>query len=100
MSIGYYRRGWALGAHYFPYSKQTLVGTTDVSEYSDGMGFQVDVGYYFRLTRFLSVGPQLVYKSIQYGEGESATTNNDADASSTHSVFTPMLSFIVNIYRG
>lgn len=100
MSIGYIRKGLSLGAHYFPYSKQTLDGTTDVEEYSEGMGFQLDVAYYFRLGRFVSIGPQLVYKSISYGEGESATTNVDADASSQHTVVTPMFTILINLYRG
>ena len=100
ISFGYLRKGWFISGHAFPYSKQTLTGTTDVSEYSDGLGFQLDAAYYFRLGRFVSLGPQLVYKSIQYGEGESAVTSVDADAQSQHTVLTPMLTLIFNLYRG
>ena len=100
ISFGYLRHGWSLSGTFFPYSKQTLTNTTDVSQYSEGLGFQVDAAYYFRIGNYFSVGPQLVFKSINYGQAESATTSVNANASSTHSVFTPMLSMIINLYRG
>lgn len=100
MSFGYIRWGWALTATFFPYSKQTLTGASDVSEYADGLGFQADVAYYFRLGNHVSVGPQLVYKSINYSEAEAATGNLDYTADSQHSVLTPMITLIFNIYRG
>lgn len=99
-SIGYIRHGWSLAATLFPYSKQDLDGTADVAKYSEGLGFQLDAGYFFRLSPYFSLGPQLTYKSIQYSDAESATTSVTADANSTHSVFTPMLTLMINLYRG
>ncbi len=98
-SFGYVKYGWALKGTFFPYSKQALENVAE-SDYTEGLGFQVDATYYFRLGRFLSIGPQLVYKSFRYGKAESASTNVTADASSQHDVFTPMISFLINIYRG
>ncbi|MEM7646365.1 MAG: hypothetical protein AAF203_05605 [Pseudomonadota bacterium] len=54
LGFGYTRYGWSFAAHVLPYSKQTLTGTADISEYSDGFGFQLDLAYYFRLGRFVS----------------------------------------------
>jgi hypothetical protein len=98
-SFGYIRRGWSFKATLFPYSQQALENQA-VSDYTEGLGYQVDVGYYFRLGRFVSLGPQLVYKSFRYGKAENATTNVTTDASSQHDVFTPMISFLFNLYRG
>ncbi len=102
MSLGYIKWGWAFTGTFFPYSKQEILipGNTDVATYSEGLGFQVDAAYYFRLGRYFSVGPQFVYKSLRYGKAESATTSVNANASSQHSVFTPMISMIINLYRG
>ncbi len=98
-SFGYIRHGWAFKGTFFPYSKQTLENLT-VSDYTEGWGYQLDAAYYFRLGRFVSIGPQLVYKSFEYGKAEAAATNVTSDASSKHNVFTPMISFLFNIYRG
>lgn len=101
LSLGFLKNGWNVTGHFFPYSKQELVGTGDtISEYSNGTGFQLDAAYYFRISRYVSVGPQLVYKSFQYGEAENSVTNNDSSAGSTHTVLSPMLSFMFNLYRG
>ena len=99
ISFGYNRAGVALTGTFFPYSKQTLEGA-DAAQYSDGMGFQLDAAYYFRLGNYFSFGPQLTYKSIQYTEAESASTNVNFDANSTHGIFTPMLAIMINLYRG
>lgn len=100
LSFGYIKWGWTFVGSYLPYSLQTLSGTTDVSEYSKGSGFQLDFAYHFRLSPYFSIGPQLSYKNIIYKEGESATTNLDATADSNHSVLTPMISLMINLYRG
>lgn len=100
MTFGYIKWGWTALATYLPYSVQTLSGTTDVSEYSKGSGFQMDFAYHFRLGSNFSIGPQITYKNIQYKEAESATTSVDADASSTHTVVVPMISIMINLFRG
>lgn len=100
LSIGYYRFGFAISGTYFPYSKQTITGADDASEYSDGMGYQLDLAYYFRLGRYFSIGPQMVYKTINYKEAESATGTIDVDGNSKHTIFTPMISLLFNLYRG
>lgn len=101
-SFGYIYRGWAMTATWFPYSEQTLGGsnTNNVGRFSKGMGFQLDAAYYYRLNEYISLGPQLVYKNFQYSEAVSSATNIHADADSNHSVLTPMLTFMFNIYRG
>ncbi len=98
-SIGYIKYGWAFKGTLFPYSKQALENVT-VSDYTEGWGYQLDAAYYFRLGRFFSIGPQLVFKSFQYGKAESAATSVTTDANSQHDVFTPMLSILINLYRG
>jgi hypothetical protein len=85
---------------FFPYSKQELENTADISRYSEGLGFQLEAGYFFRLNRHFSIGPQFVYKNIQYGEGVDALTSVSGDASSSHTIFTPMVSLLINLYRG
>ena len=102
LSFGYMHWGWALTGTFYPYSKQTLVGSgaTDVSVYSEGIGYQVDAAYYFRLGHYFSIGPQIVYKSLSYGKAESASTSVNANANSQHDIFTPMVSLLINLYRG
>jgi len=100
MSFGYMRRGWAFTGTFYPYSKQTLENTTDISAYTEGLGYQLDAAYYFRIGSHFSFGPQLVFKSFRYGKGENATTSVNNDASSQHDVFTPMITIMINLYRG
>lgn len=100
LTFGYIKWGWTFMGSYLPYSVQTLSGTTDVSEYSKGSGFQLDFAYHFRLGRFFSIGPQLTYKNIIYKEAESAATSVDADSNSKHSVLVPMVSVMINLFRG
>ena len=100
LNFGYMTGGFAISATYFLTSTQNLTGAGDVSQYSEGTGYQVDVGYFYRLNSFFSLGPQIVYKSFTYTEGESATTRLKADASSTHTFFTPMFAMFFNLYRG
>jgi hypothetical protein len=99
LTFGIVRRGFSFMGSYMPYSRQSISGALDVTEYSKGSGFQLDFSYYFRLGRFLSIGPQLAYKSYQYNEAEDLT-NFDSTANSKHRVLTPMLSLLINLYRG
>lgn len=99
LSFGYIKKGLSLTASLFPYSKQSLENVT-VSDYSEGFGYQLDAAYYFRLGRYASLGPQIVFKSIRYGRSVDGTTNVSSDASSQHDVFTPMVSLMINLYRG
>lgn len=99
VSFGFIKYGWALTGSLLPYSKQALTNSADIANFSEGMGYQVDVAYYFSLGRYFSVGPQLVYKDIHYGKAENASTRVNSDASSQHNVFTPMLSMMINLYR-
>jgi hypothetical protein len=100
LTVGYIKRGWALTASFLPYSKKTAsTEVTDIAVYSEGMGFQLDAAYYFRLGRFVSVGPQLTFRSIQYRKGEQAANQVNSDANSQHTIFTPMISMIFNLYR-
>jgi len=100
LTFGYIKWGWTVLSTYLPYSIQTLSGTADVSEYSKGSGFQLDFAYHFRLGNHFSIGPQITYKNIQYKEAESATTSIDTTSSSTHSVVVPMISIMINLFRG
>lgn len=98
-TFGYIKYGWAFRGTFFPYSKQSLENATEAT-YTEGMGYQLDAAYYFRLGRYFSVGPQFVFKSFRYGKAENATTSVNTDATSQHDVFTPMLSLLINLYRG
>jgi hypothetical protein len=99
-SFGYIKWGFQAAATFYPYSRQEITSAPNiVQSYSKGTGFQVDVGYLYRLNDTFSVGPQLVYKSINYGEAIS-TTNAVTDANSAHNIFTPMLAVMINLYRG
>ena len=100
LTFGYIKWGWTALASYLPYSVQTLSGTADISEYSKGSGVQLDMAYHFRLGRYFSIGPQITFKSINYKEGESVATGSDATASSTHTVLTPMISMMFNLFKG
>ncbi len=100
LSFGYTRKGWSVTGTFIPYSKQSLQNTLDYSAYTEGMGYQIDGAYYFRLGRFFSIGPQLVFKSLKYGKGENVSTSVNQDATSQHDVLTPMLSMVINLYRG
>ena len=99
LSFGTLYKGWSFIGTLFPYSRQNLENA-DANSYSEGFGFQLDAAYYFRMGRYFSIGPQLVYKSIRYRRGENAATNINVDASSEHRVFTPMVSMIFNLHRG
>lgn len=99
MSFGYIYKGWSFVGTVYPYSKQSLENA-DALTYSEGFGYQLDAAYYFRMGRYFSIGPQLVFKSIDYGKAENAVTNVNTDASASHTVFTPMISMIINLYRG
>ncbi|MCB0378841.1 MAG: hypothetical protein KDD33_10135 [Bdellovibrionales bacterium] len=99
-SFGYVRYGWTFLGSWLAHSVQKVEGATDVSEYAKGSGFQLDLAYHWRLNSYFSLGPQLSYKSITYREAESATGAVDADADSTHNILVPMVSLIINLYRG
>ncbi len=64
------------------------------------MGVQLDAGYFFRVSPYISIGPQFVYKNLRYGKATNAVTNVSSDSSSSHTIFTPMVSLLFNLYRG
>jgi len=91
-SIGYMQpMGWYLMGHYF-ISSEYERGTT--TTYQDGSGFQFDVGYMFDLGSGFFVGPQLTYKTFEYGEAESG--GNTVEISDTDGTdFLPMINLAV-----
>ncbi len=66
-TIGYNgANGYAHLSYFF--SSEFEAGGATVLE---GTGFQFDVGYLFKLTGALSVGPQITYKTFEYDETDT-----------------------------
>lgn len=91
-TVGYMQpSGWYLLGHYFISSEVEFSGG---GEYGDGSGFQFDVGYMFQFGNSFYVGPQLSYKTFEYGEataGGATTDIDDTDATD----FLPMVNLAV-----
>jgi hypothetical protein len=68
VSIGYTDTSWFLRGHYF-LSSEYEVGTN--RKYTDGKGYQLDVGYWFQGFSKLKLGPQLTYRSLNYSKYNS-----------------------------
>lgn len=49
------------------------------SEFTDGMGPQVDLGWVFPVTRVFMIGPQVSYRSISYDKFKANGASVDAD---------------------
>ena len=86
-SIGYVSDGWFLMGHYFIKSEYE-VGSN--AKYTDGSGFQADVGYWFKAFSQLSIGPQITYRTLSYEKLESGGASVDAEYE--HKEFMPYLS--------
>ena len=99
VSIGFLKSGWSLIGTYFFHSRQLIEPDTEpYVEYDAGSGFQVELGYHFRVNRYFHVGPTVAYKSFMYAEAEDAT-GTDADADSIHTMITPMLSMVFVLHH-
>jgi|GEM_PF-3465084 len=94
VSAGYLKGGWSFVGTYFFQSRQLIEPETEAYiEYDEGSGFQIELGYHFYISKYIHVGPTVVYKDFRYSEAEDSA-GTDAEADSRHSVITPMLSLI------
>ena len=59
--------------------------------FTDGMGPQIDVGWMFPLTYMFYIGPQISYRSLNYGKAEAAG-GTSVDADYTRSQVLPYIS--------
>ncbi len=74
--IGYVSDGWFLMGHYIIKSEYE-VGSN--AKYTDGTGFQGDLGYWFKAFSQLSIGPQITYRTIAYDKLKVGSASAESD---------------------
>ncbi|MCC6276496.1 MAG: hypothetical protein IT289_01125 [Oligoflexia bacterium] len=80
--------GFALIAHYVISSEfRSVTGSTPASKitYSEGSGFQVDIGYHWMVGSKLRIGPEFSYSSLNFKKqkADNASTTSTADVKYT-----------------
>ncbi len=65
-SLGFLLNGLNLIGTYFLGANRSYNNSGTVTQYTPGTGYQIDLGYYFAVTKGFGLGPQLSYKNIKY----------------------------------
>lgn len=96
-AIGYMADGMRLVFSYFISAENTFKysSTSNKTIYSDGSGYQFDIGYGFKVGANAFVGPNLIYRTFSYDTLKVASTSNAATISESETL--PTVAFWLNI---
>ncbi len=75
-----------IGTYYlsgeFEYTSKTTPGSTSTRHYSEGSGYQVDLGYSVKVSSSVMIGPQITYWKAKYKRADGLANNAvDSDRS-------------------
>lgn len=87
VTLGYHSNGWIFDATYF--LSGTYNDVTAGTNYTNGSGYGVDLGYNFMLSSSFYLGLELDYKSITYAKKEVSSVSTDRN--NTVAGYRPMI---------
>jgi len=86
-SAGFAANNFAILLHFFPWSQYNHPNFRA----SDGVGFQLDAGYYAPLSKIFSLGMQFTYRNITYNSYTPVGTTTGQSKIITEEEYLPMI---------